>query len=131
MNLFVLFCLFVMVRSLRPCIPWLHSWFNQHYSFLFLHLFEWCPIKGERWKAERRSTHGHGYILTAYKMTTSHSTIKCLVVLLENAPQISLFSTPKLQFEKGSKTQSFQDDRSTLHYIYNTKWFLKMLFWAT
>jgi len=56
-------------------------------------------------EAKHMSTHGLGPILIAHKMTTLHSTIKCPRVFLENAPQIPLFSTSKLHFEKGFKTQ--------------------------
>jgi len=48
-------------------------------------------------------------------MMTSHSTLKCLVVLFENAPKIPLFTTSKLHFEKGSKIQSFQDAKNALN----------------
>jgi len=55
------------------------------------------------WEAKQRSIHGLGFILTTCKMTTSHSTVKCPLVLLENAPKIPFFSSPELHFEKGSK----------------------------
>jgi len=38
---------------------------------------------------------------------TSQSTIKCPLVLLEDAQKIPLFNIPKLHFEKGFETQSF------------------------
>jgi len=59
------------------------------------------------WEVEQSFAHGLGPILTISKTTTSHSTIKNPLVLLENDEKKFLFNIPKLHFEKGSKTQSF------------------------
>ncbi len=59
---------------------------------------------------------------------TSPSTIKCPLVLLENAQKIPLFNIPKLHFKKGFETQIFEEARRTLNPIYSAKWTLKCYF---
>jgi len=52
-------------------------------------------------KAKQRSTHGLWPILNAHKMKTSHSTIKCPMVLFEDALRNStLKRDPKLKVSR-------------------------------
>jgi len=71
------------------------------------------------WEAKKRSKHSLGHLLNAHKMKISHSTIKCPMVLFENAPKFSLFSTSKLHFEKGFEAQSFLDAKSAPNSTYS------------
>jgi len=59
------------------------------------------------WKAKQGFTHGLGSILTTYKITNSHSIIKYPSMLLQNNPNILLFNTSQLHFEKDFETQGF------------------------
>jgi len=57
---------------------------------------------------EQRSTHDLGPILIAYKMTTSNSSIKCPLVLLDNAQEIPLSILQNFTMKRNLKLKVFR-----------------------